>query len=250
MQSLHLTYLVRWKEGWDNSRYNGQMRKLTDWIPYLILLIFLAFLGLVAVDFYKQYPRLDAENLNLFIAGFGAWAVVAFFALYLLCSPVPFIATLLAAASGLLFGVFRGALFSIVAGTLTSLVPFYIARSLGRDWVEKKLQASRMNNLVQRLNRGDGFTFVMILRLVGVLPWELQNYVSGVTRISLPRYFLATILGCTPMTFCLAFFGYSLKSGKGYLIAIAALTTLVAFLIPIAITWLLLRKKDPVESER
>jgi uncharacterized membrane protein YdjX (TVP38/TMEM64 family) len=142
------------------------MRKFSDWIPYLILVIFLIFLGLVTVDFYKQYPRLDAENLNLFISGFGAWAVIAFFALYLLCSPVPFIATLLAAASGLLFGVFRGALFSIIAGTLTSLVPFYIARSLGREWVEQKLKGSRMNTLVQRLNRGDGFTFVMILRLV------------------------------------------------------------------------------------
>jgi uncharacterized membrane protein YdjX (TVP38/TMEM64 family) len=225
-----------------------QMRKLSDWIPYLIIIIFLIFFGLMVVDFYKQYPHLNAENLNLFIASFGAWAVVTFFALYLLCSPVPFIATLLAAASGLLFGVFRGALFSIVSGTLTSLVPFYIARKLGREWVEQKLQGSRMNNLVQRLNRGDGFTFVILLRLVGVLPWELQNYVSGVTRISLPRYFLATILGCTPMTFCLAFLGYSLKSSNPLMIVISGSITLVAFLIPIAIAWFLLRKNDPVED--
>ena len=75
----------------------------------------------------------------------------------------------MAATGGLLFGVVRGAIFSIVAGTITSLVPFFIARKLGREWVEKRLENSKVAPIIRKLDNGNGFTLVLLLGSVFAL---------------------------------------------------------------------------------
>ena len=220
------------------------MRKFKKWVPYLLLLIFLGLLAFFASAYLKKYPVLDARNLDLFIAGFGPWALVVFFLFYLIFSPVPFASTILAATGGLLFGVVKGASFSIVAGTITSLVPFMVARKLGRSWVEKRLENSKVAGIIRKFDRGSGFNLVLFMRLVGILPWELQNYISGVTAITIPSYFLATVLGCTPMTFCLAFLGFAFRHPRSWLLPVAIAVTLVAFLIPVGIAWRITSRKE------
>ncbi len=224
------------------------MQKFSKWVPYFLLLVFLGILSLFAIAFFNQYSVFDSHNLDLFIAGFGSWALVVFFLVYLMFSPVPFASTILAATGGLLFGVVKGASFSIVAGTITSLVPFMVARKLGRTWVEKRLENSKVAGIIHKFDRGDGFSFVLFMRLVGILPWELQNYISGTTPISIPSYFLATVLGCTPMTFCLAFLGYALRNPKSLLLPIAIAVTLVAFLIPVGIAWRITSRKKVIKE--
>jgi len=224
------------------------MRKFSKWIPYLLLLLFLGFLALFALAFFNRYPVLDAHDLDLFIAGFGPWALVVFFLVYLIFSPVPFISTILATTGGLLFGVVKGASFSIVTGTLTSLVPFLIARKLGRSWVEKRLENSKVAGIIRKFDHGSGFNLVLFMRLVGILPWELQNYISGVTPITIPSYLIATVLGCTPMTFCLAFLGFALRQPTSWLLPVAIVVTLVAFLIPVGIAWRITGRKEVVKE--
>ena len=224
------------------------MQKFSKWIPYILLLIFLGILALFAFAFFNKYSVLDASNLDLFITGFGTWALLVFFLVYLIFSPVPFVSTILAATGGLLFGVLKGASFSIVAGTLTSLIPFMMSRKLGRSWVEKRLENSKVARFLRKFDRGNGFNFVLFMLLLGILPWELQNYISGVTRITIPSYFLATVLGCSPMTFCLAFLGYALRPPTSWLLPVAIAVTLVAFLIPVGIAWRISSRKEDIKE--
>ena len=214
------------------------MKKKSNWMVILFLAAFLAIVGLAARSFFSQYPVLTSENLDLFIRGFGPWALLVFTLAFLIASPIPFMAPILSATGGLLFGPMRGALVAILVAAVTSLVPFMISRRLGRDWVESKLKGTRLDDIYRRLDSGNGFTFVLLLRLVPVMPWEVQNYVAGVTRVTIPTYLAATILGSAPLTICLAILGAAARRpgsweffGAIALVAVVLVTPIVIFAI-------------------
>ncbi len=214
------------------------MKKGSNWTIFLFLAAFLAIIGLAARSFFSQYPVLNSENLDLFIRGFGPWALLVYALAYLVASPIPFMAPILSATGGLLFGPIPGALLAILVAAFTSLVPFIISRRLGREWVEAKMKGTRVDDIYRKLNSGSGFTFVLLLRLVPVLPWEVQNYVAGVTRVPVPTYLAATILGSAPLTFCLAILGSAFRHphswgfvGAIFLTAFVLITPIVVFAI-------------------
>lgn len=220
------------------------MKKLSNWVTVLFGLGFLAILGLAIRAYFSQYPSLTSENLDSFIRGFGPWALAVFFLAYTLSSPIPFLAPILAATGGLLFGPLAGTLLAILSAAVTSLIPFTIARRLGREWVEGKLNGSRLQAFMLRLDRGNGFTFILLLRLVPVLPWELQNYVAGVTRVTLPTYMAATLIGSAPLTICLALLGAAARQPDSWQFFAALALTGAVLVIPVLIVFIRTRRKE------
>ncbi len=211
------------------------MKKPSNWTVFLFLAAFLAIIALSARTFFSQYPVLNSENLDKFIRGFGPWAFLVFALAYLVASPIPFVAPLLSATGGLLFGPIPGALLAIVVAAFTSLLPFLISRRLGREWVEAKMKGTRVDDVYRKLDTGNGFTFVLLLRLVPILPWEVQNYVAGVTRVAVPTYLAATILGSAPLTVCLAILGAAFRNPHSWRFLGAILLTAIVLVTPIAI---------------
>ena len=194
--------------------------------------------ALAAWAFFSEYPELNAANLELFIVRFGPWAVVVYILAYAVSSPIPLISPILTMAGGLLFGPLLGAVLSTGSAVLTSLIPFTIARRLGREWVEAKLHGSKLEGTIRRLDNGSGFNFVLLLRLVPVIPWEMQNYISGVRRVTVPAYLLATVLGSTPMSVALVLLGAAAKNPASWQFVAALILVGVVFVTPLTILWL------------
>ncbi len=220
------------------------MKKQSNWTIFLFLAAFLAILGLAARSFFSQYPALNSENLDLFIRSFGPWAFLVFTLAYLVASPIPFMAPILSATAGLLFGPMMGALLAILVAAVTSLVPFLISRRLGRDWVETRLKGTKIDDIYRKLDSGSGFTFVLLLRLVPVMPWEVQNYVAGVTRVAIPTYLAATILGSAPLTICLALLGAAIRRPHQWELFGAIALTAIVLVAPIVIFYIRNRKQS------
>ncbi len=210
----------------------GDMNGRSNGVMLGFALAFLAVLGFSARAYFSQYPELNSANLELFIRGFGAQAAAVYFLAYLLSSPIPFLAPILAATGGLLFGPVWGTLLAVLSASATSLVPFLIARRLGRTWVQAKLRGTRLEDVFQRANRG-GFRFVLLLRLVPVMPWELQNYVAGVSAVPVPTYLLATLLGSAPLSIALVILGAAVKNPGSWQFLAALALTGVVLLVPI-----------------
>jgi len=221
------------------------MKNRSNLVTILFLIAFLVVVGLAAYAFYSQYPALTSENLERFIAGFGGWAIAVFVLAYFLASPIPMMAPVLATTGGLLFGVALGTVLAILVATATSLVPFTLARRLGRDWVEAKIKGTRVESFYKRLDRGNGFNFILLLRLVPVMPWEMQNYVAGVTRVTLPVYLVATLLGSVPMTVCLALLGSTIKNPVSWQFLGSLLLAGAVLIVPIVVFYLR-SKRNPV----
>ncbi len=105
-------------------------------------------------------------------------------------------ATILTLGGGLLFGSLLGALFVNIAATSGATLAFLTARYLLHDWVERKF-----GHRLEPLQRGfskNAFNYLLTLRLVPLFPFFLVNMVSGLTRIRLTTYVLATAIGILP----------------------------------------------------
>lgn len=205
------------------------------WIQILLISVLLVSFGLLVYAYFSQYDTFNSENLQSFVDGFGPWSLAVYVAIYLIGSPIPMLSTVFSAAGGLIFGPIAGPFIVILTATISSLIPFMLARSLGREWVEARLQGKRLEDVYKQSEGGKGFTFILLMRLVPVIPWEIQNYIAGLTKISVVTFLLATILGILPLSTSLVLLGASAREPGSWQFYAAIGLTVVVMLIPILV---------------
>jgi len=200
----------------------------------LLIVVFGAF-GAVAVFYYGRYDTFNRENLCDLICADDSWAPFLFVALYIVTSPVPFLAPVLSATSGMLFGPLWGTLLTMLAATLSSFVPFLLARRMGHDWVESKLRGRKIQDVYHKTKGRSGFVIILIMRLIPGLPWELQNYAAGLTKVSPVIYAAATLVGIAPGTLSLNWLGSASSDPASLKFAMAVAFKITLWVAPPAI---------------
>lgn len=121
-------------------------------------------------------------------------------------------ALILSLSSGFLFGPLGGAL-ALAGVTGGSTVVYAACRTAFGDFLRRKPGA-----LLTRVEEGfkaDAFSYLLTLRLIPAFPLLLVNVASGLMRIPLRTYLLASVLGMAPSSFIYAGIG----SGLGHLFA-------------------------------
>jgi uncharacterized membrane protein YdjX (TVP38/TMEM64 family) len=71
------------------------------------------------------------------------------------------------------------------------------------------------------------------MRLIPVLPWEVQNYVAGLTKVKIPVFLLGTLIGIIPGSFALVFLGDSISDPSSWQFFAAIGINIIFFLIPV-----------------
>jgi uncharacterized membrane protein YdjX (TVP38/TMEM64 family) len=183
-------------------------------------IVILAILGLGIGAFLYfdlgQYFSLEAlkanrDSLLTYTSANFATAVALFIGVYIVQTgfslPGGAIMTL---AGGFLFGSVLGTIFVNIGATIGATLAFLVARYLLRDWVEGKF-GDRIEPIQARFSK-NAFSYLMTLRLIPAFPFFLVNLVSGLTRVNLGTYVVATSLGIIPGSFVFAFAGKQLGS--------------------------------------
>lgn len=212
-----------------------------------VLLLAISFLAPLIWPLIARERLIDTGSVQAFIRGSGPWAPLVYALIYAAASPFPGIAPLLSPLAGILFGLAWGLPLVISAATLSSLIPFAIARKFGREWVSSKVEGRKFEEIYERSKDQIGFVFVLLLRLVPVLPWELQNYVAGVTRVRVPSFLLATALGILPGSTAFVLMGESVAQGAPWRSVIAVMLDAVVILLASVIAAVMRRR---TRSER
>ena len=186
-------------------------------IGKIIILVILG-LGLGAFFYFDlgRYVSLEAlkanrDDLLAYTNANFTVAVVLYVAVYILQTafslPGGAIMTL---AGGFLFGSVLGTIFVNVGATTGATLAFLAARYILRDWVERKF--GKRIEPVQAGFAQNAFSYLLTLRLIPAFPFFLVNLVSGLTRIPLGTYVIATSIGIIPGSFFYAFAGKQLGS--------------------------------------
>jgi uncharacterized membrane protein YdjX (TVP38/TMEM64 family) len=112
---------------------------------------------------------------------------------------------------GFLFGWFGGALGGILGSTIGGVITVLI----GSASVGASLQNAALPRF-QRFAKGfrDGaFGYIVFLRLIPLVPYIAINVASGIFRVPLKTFVLATMIGISPIAFCFGFIGSGLDRG-------------------------------------
>lgn len=174
-----------------------------------VILAFILF-----VLFYLNQAVLDVTpiKVRVWIISFGLFAPFLYVLLYLIRPLFLFPSSILFLASGLAFGAFWGSVYTVVGATLSAVVAFVVAKRVGHVLLREELESPRVQAIQQQLEE-NGFFYVLLLRLIPFLNFDLVSYAAGVSNIRLGHFTLATLIGVIPGICAYNILGSSLVSG-------------------------------------
>ena len=186
---------------------------LRRFVPLGILVLALALFIVLGGARYLTFAAL-AENrewLCATVAKTGAKGVLAFILAYagLVAVSVPG-SWLFTLAGGFLFGPWLGTAYALIGATTGATVVFLAARA-GLAGL-----AARAGPWVRRFEAGfrrNPLNFLLVLRLIPIVPFWLLNLVAGAIGLPLRVFVIGTLIGMVPVSFIYA----SLGNGLGTL---------------------------------
>ena len=174
---------------------------------WLLVAIALLVLAGVAATVWGFSLGLSAEAMAAWIDGLGIWAPIGFVALYAVATVALVPGGIFDLVGGALFGPYLGSAINLLGGTLGAALAFLVARYIARDWAQTKA-GPRLQGIMRSVDEED-WRFVAFVRLVPVIPYNIANFLLGITRIPFPRYVLATLVFMAPSTVAYTWIGHA-----------------------------------------
>jgi uncharacterized membrane protein YdjX (TVP38/TMEM64 family) len=174
-----------------------QLGRVSRWIIGTALFVALGVAawrwGALAWDLFR-----DQAALQAWMASFGAWAPLVSIALnaaQVIAAPIP--GQVVGLASGYLFGVWRGTLYSWIGVMLGTGIVLILTRRWGRPFVVKLVPAAQLEKL-DRLVARRGALFFFLIFLLPFLPDDLTCFAIGLTDLALGRMMVLIAMGRLP----------------------------------------------------
>ena len=182
-------------------------------------------------EVFRVFATGDFQKLKEFVASYGAYAAVISFLLMVLQSIIaPLPAFLITFANAALFGFWKGALLSWSSAMVGAALCFFIARSLGREPVEKLTSKGALKSIDEFFKR-HGKQSILIARLLPFISFDIVSYAAGLSSVSFLGFWVATGLGQLPATLVYSYVGGFLTGGAKLLVTGLLILFALAFLI-------------------
>jgi uncharacterized membrane protein YdjX (TVP38/TMEM64 family) len=189
---------------------------------------YLALSQLGYLDILTSETRLQQEVERL-----GTWGVVLLIlamALAIVMSPIP--SGPIAMVAGAVFGPIWGGIYTVIGSVLGAAIAFGLARWLGYDFVRRRLKR-QLPELTKKRSQNRLTGIVFVTRLVPFISFDAVSYVAGLTPLTFPRFFSATLIGVIPISFLLTFFGEQLLALDAQWIVIGTVLVGSVTLLPL-----------------
>ncbi len=173
------------------------------------ILFLMMSLGLI----YGVLNQLDMNTTTIVaqMKQWGHWAILGFLGLYLGLTLVGIPAIPITVAGGVCFGIVWGTLLSVFGATVGAIAAFGLTRSYLRNWVQKKLAHHHALIRFNRAAINNPLKFVLFVRLAPVFPFNLSNFLFGLTPIGYKPYIIGTFFGIIPGTLAYTWLGVTGK---------------------------------------
>ncbi|HEY3307103.1 MAG TPA: TVP38/TMEM64 family protein [Desulfuromonadaceae bacterium] len=190
------------------KRYWKQMTSLLFLLVVALLLIFIIKGGNDYLNL--EYIKEHRERFFEYVQGHYLQAVIIFIVLYLLTALILPGALALTVAGGMIFGKFPAVLYVNIAATLGAILAFFATRLVIGIWLQKRFK-SQLNRFNREMEK-HGRNYLLVLRILPIIPFFVVNYCAGLTRIPLRTFIWTTSLGVLPGSFIYAFAGEQLRT--------------------------------------
>jgi uncharacterized membrane protein YdjX (TVP38/TMEM64 family) len=231
----------------DPSSINSiRLKRIVTVVRWLSILLILAALLIIV----RALPTGQAmEAMKGWIGGLGIWGPVVLALVYVVATVLFVPGTILTLAAGALFGLVVGTITVSIASTLGAAIAFLIARYVARDKVAAMAGRHRKFGAIDRAIDEGGWKIVAMLRLSPAIPFNLQNYLYGLTPVRFWTCVITSWLAMLPGTFLYVYLGYVTGAAVGadrprtpaewVMLAVGLLATIA---VTVYVTWLARRK--------
>lgn len=148
------------------------------------------------------------QVLRSWIEGLGLWGAAVFALVYIAATVLFVPGLILTLAAGALYGLLYGTIVVSIASTLGAGAAFLIGRHLARDKISEVAAKHPKFDAVDEAIAEGGWKIVALLRLSPAVPFNLQNYMFGLTRIGFWAYLLTSWIAMLPGTFLYVYVGH------------------------------------------
>ncbi|MCF8720765.1 TVP38/TMEM64 family protein [Nitrospina gracilis] len=214
-------------------------------IPASVRRRFIKFIILILVGFGTGFyfsrhgVKLTPESFQAFVLSMGVWGPVLYIGVFVIrpLFLIPSIALFI--AGGLAFGPVVGPLYASVGAGAGGTLGFWIARTMGHDYVKSKLKLGADMIDDTRFS----FSMVWLLSLIPIMPVTVINYGAGLSTMRFRHYILAHVLGLTPRAYAYGFFGSTLLAIGSTQFRVALIILIVLALISLYMRYRARRKR-------
>jgi len=151
-------------------------------------------------------------NFNNGVGQMGTAGILIFIAVYAVATVLLAPGAILTIGAGFAFGLWKGFLAVSAGSTLGAALAFLVARFIARDRVEAIAKGNEKFRNIDNAIGQQGAKLVFLLRLSPVIPFNLSNYLYGLTGVEFWPYGLASWLGMMPGTALYVYIGTAGKA--------------------------------------
>lgn len=141
------------------------------------------------------------------LSSLGPWTVPIFLAAHVLATMVGIPGTLLVIVGGAKFGVWWGSLWSLIGATVGAIAAFWVARYLLQDWFRHRFAQHKIYRNIDKVMDTHSFNCVLAVRFAPLSPFNLVNFLFGLTSVPVSAYALGTLVGIAPGTVAYTWLG-------------------------------------------
>jgi uncharacterized membrane protein YdjX (TVP38/TMEM64 family) len=179
--------------------------------------LFVASIVVIAFVFRKNITGLlgSREKFRSWLLERGEWGIPVFILIQFVQVVIFIIpGEVVQIAGGFAFGTFQGMLWSVIGIAAGSAFNFFIARILGKPFIDSvagKGRIEKFNVLITSI-RGESAFFLFFL--IPGIPKDVLCYVAGLSRLGFPAFFIISCVGRLPGIAISALMGDAAGDGR------------------------------------
>lgn len=138
------------------------------------------------------------ESLQAWLETLGIWGPVVFGLIYVIATVCFVPGLILTIAAGAIFGLLTGFITVSISSVVGAACAFMISRYLARSKIEAMANSNPKFGAIDEAIREGGWKIVGLLRLSPAIPFNLQNYLYGLTKINFWPYVWVSWIAMAP----------------------------------------------------
>ena len=183
------------------EKKKGGLLKIIIVIAVIVAVVLVAhFTGIT------EYLQLEnVHQVQEWIGSFGIIGYLIFILLYIAVAVFMLPAFFFTILAGAAFGPILGGILALLGATIGASIAFVVARYVARDTMVSRFGGSPLFKKIDKGLEENGVSFLILTRLVPVFPYNVQNYIYGLTPIKLGTFSLVSLICMAPGAFIYAF---------------------------------------------
>src|SRR6266496_4568604 len=152
------------------------------------------------------------RSFNDWVGQMGVAGILIFIGVYAVATVLLAPGSILTIGAGFAFGLWKGFLAVSAGSTLGAALAFLVARFIAHERVAAIAQRNEKFREIDSAIGKQGAKLIFLLRLSPVIPFNLSNYLYGLTGVKFWPYLLASWIGMMPGTFLYVYIGTAGKA--------------------------------------